>query len=98
MAPDSLVQRQGACREPGDRKQRQEHAGRGRGNLVDAGGENRRDAVTAAEGIPTPTVAAGLHSEIEWKAEATRYSDDEGSRDAGTPPARARPGIRDHSR
>ena len=48
-----------------------------------------------AEGVSAPTATAGLHPEIERKAETSRHSDDEGPRDAGTLPARTRPSIRD---
>ena len=62
--------------------------------------EAKTDAmrVAGAERISSSTVAAGLHPEIEREAETSRHSDDEGPRDAGPPPARARPGIRDHGR
>ena len=62
--------------------------------------EEKTDAMKSLQrsGVSTSTVAAGLHPEVERQAETSRHSDDEGPRDAGTPPARARPGIRDHSR
>ena len=85
MAPDPLAQRQSPGRQAGDRESWQEHAGCGRGNLVHPRGENRRGEVTAAEGVSTPTAAAGLHPKVEREAETSWHPHDEGPRDAGPP-------------
>ncbi len=45
-----------------------------------------------------PATETGRYPENEWKTETTRYSNDDGSGDAGVVPAGPRPGIRNDGR
>src|SRR6516164_7434774 len=96
MAADPLPERQGLGRQARDRKPRQTDAGCRWRNLENPGDEDQSLVVTRQAWLPTATSEAGLYPEIEWKAEASRHSDDEGSGDAGAASACPRSGIRDN--
>src|SRR6266852_2759327 len=91
-----LAERQSFGRSASDGEPRQTDAGRGRGDLVHAGGQIASRVVAQTAWLPAASIETGVHPEKQRQDASAWDSDNEGPRGAGPLPVRAGPSRGNH--